>query len=665
MNDLAPPVDRRNSQSAAPLVFPAAPIPGQSIAEVILEAAADNCYRTAGHVISAAGIDYRGDPSIFARARGREEDLAITLRMPDQVELLRSISPNPVAGRPGWSDFFGVPLRNIHRDMKRRRVSPRRLARSLHLKAIWSVRVLSFDPLTKELLLDRCPECGRRPTYLRTYGIQHCEFCVQSDEDGFPSGKVDFRDFPQPLVEVDDAEGLDFVVGLIDPERTSLRDFTGDLHADFANFGAGDLFELTVATACALTTSPSWKATTLDRPSRQGDYARFTPDVLSKAARMLLDWPDGFHRVAAEVREGAKDRTGHYGVRKELGPLVALGMDANLRPEIQRLIKHRITLDMGITSGVANTVRRAEHRYSSTYIPIQKAAQEYGVTRRAISRLVKRKSVRAMKVSDAVKAPVLVDSQQLAEMIGSRIFGMPSQSVAVELGIPRACLRSLAEAGFLVRLEPGPLTHRSGDYYLNDSVDELRRRCEVMAVDGPPPAGWVRITKAVNRLGLADANPWPEIVAGILGGQIKIWRVEGRLTALMTSHAVKDVRELALNASHERQRVDDDIVFTQVEAADFLKTTSVRVNGLIRLGLLCPQPTVINLKEFAAKFVLTAEISEQFASRGRRLRWRDVPTLLRASGVEPVTSLNGKAGLVWQRSEVDRIIAREGARAVN
>ena len=414
-----------------------------------------------------------------------------------------------------------------------------------------------------------------------------------------------------------------------------------------------------------LTTRPSWKATTLDRPSRQDEYARFTPDVLAKAARMLLDWPDGFHKIAAEVRETAKDRAGHYGVRKELGPLVALGMDANLQPGVQRLIKHRITLDMGITSGVANTVRRAEHRFSSTFIPIQQAAQEYGVTRRAISRLVKRKSVRAMKVSDAVKAPVLVDSQQLAEMIGTRIFGVPSQSVAVDLGIPRACLRSLADAGFLVRLEPGPLAHRSGDYYLKDSVDALRRRCEMMAVDGPRPAGCVRITKAMNRLGLGDANPWPEVVAGILGGEIKIWRVEGRLTALMTCHAVKDLRELALNVFPGGQRVDDDVVFTQVEAADFLKTTSVRVNGLVRLGLLCPQPTVINLKEFAAKFVLTAEVSEQFASKGRKLRWRDVPTLLRASGVEPVASLNGKVGLLWRRSEVDSIIAREGAQAVN
>jgi hypothetical protein len=209
------------------------------------------------------------------------------------------------------------------------------------------------------------------------------------------------------------------------------------------------------------------------------------------------------------------------------------------------------------------------------------------------------------------------------------------------------------------------LAHPGGDYYLKDSVGELRRRCEMMAADGPRPEGWVRITKAVNRLGLADANPWPEIVAGILGGKIKIWRVEGRLTALMTSHAVKGVRELALKASHEGQRVDDDVVFTQAEAADFLKTTPVRVNGLVRIGLLSPRPTASDLREFAAEFVLTAEVAEQFASNGRRLRWRDVPSLLRASGVEPATAMDGTVGLVWRRAEVATVIIREAAPAVN
>lgn len=77
-------------------------------------------------------------------------------------------------------------------------------------------------------------------------------------------------------------------------------------------------------------------------------------------------------------------------------------------------------------------------------------------------------------------------------------------------------------------------------------------------------------------------EPWPGVVARTLAGGLQIWRVEGRLTALMTSYAVKDVHELAFTVS-SGQRIDEGVVFTQADAANFLKTTSVKVNGLVRL----------------------------------------------------------------------------------
>ncbi|RUM99877.1 hypothetical protein EET67_03055 [Pseudaminobacter arsenicus] len=453
-------------------------------------------------------------------------------------------------------------------------------------------------------------------------------------------------------------EALRFASDLIDPERGDIQQLYDRLHPDLASFDAADLFELMVATSCALTTSASWEATTLDRPSRQEEYVRFTPEILSRAGRVLLDWPEGFHKIAAEMRESATRRGGHFGVRKELGPLVALSMDAHLVPGIQRLVKQRIKLDMSLTSSVAPIVRRAEHRHSPDFIPIQQAAQEYGLSRRRISRLAKRGSILSIRVSNAEKAPVLVGSRELAKIVGSQVLGMPSQSVAVELGIPRACLGSLADVGYLARLTPGPLAQPGAEFYLKDSVDQLRRQCEAMAIGGARPEGGVRITKAVNRLGLADANPWPRIIERILSGELKIWRVEGRLTALMTSFAVKDVHELALQDSSEERRIDEDVVFTQAEAAGFLKTTSVRVNQLVKLGLLSAKPTASDLREFAGTFVLTAEITDQLASKGRRLRWRDVPSLLRDSGIEPIVAMDGNLGFVWPRAEVADFIER-------
>ena len=79
---------------------------------------------------------------------------------------------------------------------------------------------MSFDPSTKERLIDACPQCNRTLGWTRTYGVAYCDYCSRPKVFGqftwlYPA--VDLRDFPQPKVEVEDEEALDFLTGLIDP----------------------------------------------------------------------------------------------------------------------------------------------------------------------------------------------------------------------------------------------------------------------------------------------------------------------------------------------------------------------------------------------------------------------------------------------------------------
>lgn len=80
-----------------------------------------------------------------------------------------------------------------------RRVSPRALRISQHSKALWHVRSLFFDANSLERLLGTCPVCGAKLTFRYAEGVCSCHHCGPS---------VDLRDFPQPLVEVDDVEAL-------------------------------------------------------------------------------------------------------------------------------------------------------------------------------------------------------------------------------------------------------------------------------------------------------------------------------------------------------------------------------------------------------------------------------------------------------------------------
>lgn len=634
-----------SASPAAPLAFPVSPIPGESIAETVLRAAAENSYQKAGHVLSAAGIRYQGNLSVSAKTIGRECDLAVTLGVSERE--LRTIIPYPVPNRPGWSDFFGVPIRISHRNMKHRRVAPSSLRQSLHLKAIWSVKVFSFDPLTKERLLDRCPECSCPPTYLRTYGVQYCEFCSLTDDLGVSRGRVDFRDYPQPVIEVEDDEALQFVTDLIDPEGESEGVHLERLHPDISGFGPGDLFEFVVAVACVLTCPPSWNSTYLDRPSKVEDYVRFTPETLAAAGRLILDWPNRFDEIAQEVRASAAERNGHYSVRKELAPLVALTRDPHL-PEPMRVLIHRKIKEHTKRKAGNPATFRAEYRPPSDFIPMWEAAPRFAVGEKTILKLIDQGDIRFMRAPDARKAPILVNSRDLEAVLELRRSTMEARSVAVHLGVPRQFLKALVDNGSIVSVardnaKPGE------EFYSKRSVEELSRRCLAMVRDDCPPSGAVRISRAIGQLMLGPRAPWGEVVNRILDGDLEIWSSRSKFS--IASSLVRTSLELR-NIPPTMYEIGDEVFLSQGEAAAFLGTTAPRVNQLARAGLLPVNPSAGDLKRFAETYMFTPEAIELLTRNGIKIRKRDISPVLQSRGVEPYASVNGTHGYVWRRADI-------------
>jgi hypothetical protein len=527
------------------------------------------------------------------------------------------------------------------------------LRKSLHLKAMWSVGVFSFDPGTKELLLDRCPECSRPPTFSRSYGLQYCEFCVSADRYGVTRGRVDFRDYPQPTVEINDLEALDFCSGLIDPERRN-RDGGRRLHPEISALEPSALFEGILAVACALTSRASYTSSTLERPSCLADYQRFTPEILAKSARMFLDWPDGFHKIAADVRATAGDRSGYYGVRKELGPLVAISMDQYVDPLLKSLFKRMIAADMEGWEGATHAIRTGIYRAGDDFVPVCQATKDFNLDSRTILRLVRSGALPFRQLKDPQKGPMMVDVAGLKDIITHRKKTLSSTKVAIEFCVPRPCLSALGDMGLLTPARPLLSVPYAMGYYEKSSVEDLRRRCEAMASPTPLPATAMTITKAVGRLLPKPTNPWPEIFLKIIRGQLEVWSVGGK--SLMASLAVRDIGALQFLNDAVSSSLDADIVLTQQDAAGVLKTTPVIVNQLVRDGFLSRKPTVTELGVFEREFILTSEVTERFSALGRKLRWRDVPRILRAAGIQPYV-LEPKKTLVWQRREVEPLIA--------
>ena len=82
--------------------------------------------------------------------------------------------------------FHGVAIPSYLIEKHSRRYAPRGLVKSLadkHIghaydRAVWHIRAFPFCTESWQTLRDTCPECGKRPAWRQTLGIDRCEHCM-------------------------------------------------------------------------------------------------------------------------------------------------------------------------------------------------------------------------------------------------------------------------------------------------------------------------------------------------------------------------------------------------------------------------------------------------------------------------------------------------------
>jgi hypothetical protein len=453
------------------LIHEVQPIGGEGLGELLLRATSENGYQKTDWILSLCGRKGTRLSNLLSRPASDLAPLAKVLGLKrGQNDLVPLLHPSKM---PGWIEFFGTQLRSKYLDLVHRRVSPSALRQSCHLRAMWAIKILSFDPGTKELLLDRCPVCDRRLNFRSVIEIWSCANCERIDDEGFRRAAVDLRDFPQPVVEVDDLEGLDFVTGLVDPDPQVRASFRPNLDRDLEAMSRGELFEVIVAICCALCGDAGGNTTnrSLWRPRNSEGYRKFTPQLFAKAGRALLGWPDAFHRLAEDVRSNAGERPGYHGIQKELGPLLSITFDCKVPRLACTLIRKALEDNMAMTASAMPTARGAKHRYRDDLITMQDAADELSVCRQSMSKLSRYPGIEVFR-SPTGTSPVLFRRKQIEDILQLKSQLLPSTRLAVELGIPRSALRELSLAGLLERERAGP---SSRFFSATTTITPLRR----------------------------------------------------------------------------------------------------------------------------------------------------------------------------------------------
>lgn len=456
-------------------------------------------------------------PRLFSidedQARGIAE--LFKLEMSDVVSHL-----HPWGKAKATIEFFGTTIRFQYFETAIRRVSPRALSISPHYRAIWDLRTFGFDPDTRERLMDRCPECGKRLGWKRLAGPVTCEHCLYDDDKA-----TDLRAFPQPILELEDEEAIEFAVGLIHPDRAR-RDIVHKLlPEELRSASAADLFDSVISIASILRPSNVNRVAAVGRPKDLKQFEELTPELLTMGVRAIIGGEDGFGAVADRMRSSMESRPAALGLFKEIGPLAATAGTTTTSPVIREFFRLAIKRDLARVTDLGLVRKRSAAVPTDVddWRNVKELYKEFRIQSTDITRLAVSGLIESRRVGESGHTPIMIRREDFAPIAAKHKDAIHECYAAARLGVTYGELADLARRKIIDRVE-GPAAVLLGDgiFYAGSSIASVLAAIDQRA-DRPNPAG--------RSLSLNDAArefapdiPWAAIIAMILSGEISIRR---------------------------------------------------------------------------------------------------------------------------------------------
>lgn len=638
---------------------PIAPLPDENLTGLIARAAGANVYPHAHDIMELAGLEGIRPESVAIRTPSSSYALAEVLGT--SAELLLPLYIAAVDDRR--IDFYGTELRAKLRETRRRRLSPLALKDKSYIRAVWSVKPLSFDPRTKEMLISECPVCGGKLGFTQTWGIEFCEHCVVSDEDGLPFSTVDLRDFPQPRVEIEDIEALDFVTDMIDPDPQ--RSWDARIHYDLASLGKGQLFELALAIGAAITADDAGVFPTVGakwRPPIDG----ILPSNLAQAGRVLLDWPAGAHNLLSSAAKKANDRPGDNGVYKAFGYFAVLHRDEHLRPKAQAVLA-KVTDAVFVGLGTSDLALRKTTKRgpAGREIGARHLYQSRKISPQTTKRLGQHPEMLTYRESDDEFSPVFFNSWQAHSVVDHFQDLVSEASVCTTLGLPPDAVRDLYEIG-LARDLKSPFRSiaidlmNGGNFYSKFFAKDFAEMLSCGLPFERKRKGFIPFSEAMLMFPVGK-RPWLPMMMPILfqdvdavfhhnvAAQPKTRNLFGSIS--VNAHQIEQYRERilkehALARQHDLGRVSavmsimilglyNHLVFMALDEANLI---DVNEDGADYQSLI----------DFAGEYIFLNEAAVRSRSSRQMVRpW------LEARGIKPEFEFDCKGGTIYSRAKVE------------
>jgi hypothetical protein len=643
----------RRGDRLRPLMFrpDPAPVPGESLLGLVARTMVRNGFTSLRKVIGLADLGSKSTNGLPTQITDEEAArLAYVLKVsPAEITSRLHRVVSCLDREAEFIDFFGVTIRAQYREKRYRRVSPLALRRSPHHRAIHDLAPFSFCPETMETLLDKCPVCRRHLQWATTRGVAFCESC--RDEDYEP--RVDLRDHPQRLVEVEDEAGLRLLTDLVDPDPGRRARAVANVDPLLSGAAPGDLFELAILLARAAMTPSRKAAEQIRRMRGPEDCAFLTPHLLSVMGRTLMEWQAGIGRLCEQARERADERPKLYGTFKEIGHIRNAAWSLTLTPALREAVRMALAEDMRRTAFEQSPFRKRVHRHREDLVDTMEAAAILGVKHAHMPKLAARGALKALAMEGADRTLTLYDRAEVEAVAQVKRDMTAATKAARAVGLPVEALEALADASMVARAEGPALLLGMGSLYIRQSsLNKLVASILDRVSPGRPVAGTRRICSVLNRLPPGD-KPWLGIVRALASGELAAWGEGERLVDRLFVDEARLTAMVLAGASTDLGAPDEDARLSYREVAPLISMPAPNVTWLVAAGLLGSgasgdrRITRRDVRAFNESYASTAEVARTLGVHPSFVKRR-----MAEKGIEPAAALREGNRLVWRRAEV-------------
>lgn len=352
----------------------------------------------------------------------------LSRRAGTQTAALDAIAYRP-ATRPGHNAFLGGVINREFIDISRRRACPRCLGESAHHRAVWDCALVTACPDHLVRLLDGCPRCPRHLGWRRS-NLVRC------------ACRADLTAFTGLPVSAQEAEATGDVVALISRQHVPW------LGGRLAACDRADLLRLLMCLGMFLT---DWR-----RERRIETLVAAGPDSVASVVLAGLDalkrWPEPLQAYLADQSIQAGERRGRYGARKTLGAFydwLTLMEEGDVKAVLAEAARGFVQRDPQLARRVHRSrLLTTVHAEPGGVLALVDAARSMGRSGETVKRMMAAGMLPAA-ASEGRDIPMALDGEAV-EALASRLRrAVPLVEAARMLGISRARVRRLAEAGLI------------------------------------------------------------------------------------------------------------------------------------------------------------------------------------------------------------------------